>query len=231
MWRGKGTSSWNATSRGDSGQVAGRIDVRTAESAPVLLPRMASYGAAVSETGTVALAGRNGVVLDEGGAQRRLRVQTSGGPTPPPRFAADGTRLALPGRADGTIQILDVSTGEVSSVDIPPGMGGTFAQPAGWTADGDVALALDPDPQWNSLGVIDPLAPEGGRVVATLVPSDVDHVEVATALMTRSQPTVARPEPDWPWTPWKRAAVTVLSVVALLLGGVFLLWLRRRRGG
>ena len=185
----------------------------------------------MSDTGTVALTNRHGVVLDEGGAPRRIRVELPGGPGRPPRFAAGGTRLALPG-GEGTILILDISSGDVSSVDVPSRMGATFPSPAGWTADGDVAVALDPHPQWRSLGVIDPLAPERGRVVATLVPSDVDHVEVATGLMTRSQPTVERPEPDWPWTPGKRLAViAATSVLALLLGcGVFLLWWRRRRG-
>jgi hypothetical protein len=229
VWKGKETRSWTATGHADGTGAAGRIDVRTAASTPVPLPRRAT-GAAVSDTGTVALANRHGVVLHEGGAQRRIRAELPGGPGRPPRFAADGARLALPGGA-GTILILDISTGDVSSVDVSSEMGAHFPSPAGWTADGDVAVALDPHPQWKSLGVIDPLAPEGGRVVATLVPSDVDHVEVATGLMTGSQPTVERPEPDWPWTPGKRMAVTAAtSVLALLLGcGVFLLWLRRRR--
>ena len=227
VWTGTETRSWTPTSRRGSAQAAGRIEVGSAESTPVALPGGVVHEAAVSDSGTVALRAGSTVVLDDAGERARFSVPGSrGGRLPAPRFSADGSRLAFNGPG-GTLAVLDVTTGAVTRHE------DRIVAPMGWTADGDVAVTVGPSPNWRTLQVVDPGDPERVEVVAVMIPSDVDHVELATGLMTRARPTVERPEPDWPWTSALRRVVTTAAVTALVIGavlavGVLLVWRRRR---
>ena len=102
-----------------------------------------------------------------------------------------------------------------------------LADRLGTTADGVTVRFLGVEPGAAESVVLDRPGYTGQPVLevpAAIAPS----LSLATGLMTSSDPTVERPEPDWPWTD-ERLSITiglgVAAAVAVLLG---LRWLVRR---
>lgn len=89
------------------------------------------------------------------------------------------------------------------------------SQPEG---DGPVKLA-----RWGREG--------SGWDVAIEVDPGVHGLSLAYELMDPADPTVGRPEPDWPWSTERKVAVYGGSalLVVLLAGGFWLLWRRSAR--
>jgi hypothetical protein len=233
-WRGDKVSEWTRVSSGVTGAVAGLIGPGADASQPLpVLPNNASVSYAPADDGTVSIVGDGRMLVVDGTSVERRALQVGD------RFSV-GAALV-----DG--ELYDVRTAGGTrgySVHLDPtrerldfpaqGMASQTVDPVGWIDRRHLVARVSP-PNDNlgqepasELAVI-AIGDDPSYDVVGELEADVPQVSVATDLMTLEQPTVERPEPDWPWSTSRIVVTICLMVATALLGFVIVTWGRRRR--
>jgi hypothetical protein len=233
-WVGDDVSEWTRGSSGVTAPVAGLIGPETDASQPLpVLPNNASVSYAPADNGTVSVVGDSRMLVVDGISVERRALRVGD------RFSVGASFV------DG--ELYDVRTAGGTrgySIHLDPtrerldfpdrGMASQRVEPVGWIDRRHLVARVSP-PNDNlgqepasELAVI-AIGDDPSYDVVGELEADVPQVSVATDLMTLEQPTVERPEPDWPWST-SRIVVTICLVVATaLLGFVIVTWWRRRR--
>lgn len=242
-WRGQQHLSWTQFSLGGATPVAGLVGPNADTSTE--LPTMngnARVSYAVDDDGTVAVVGDSRVLLVDDTGVERIQLDPDAGFSVAAEYV-DGTLHDV--RMNGTTpgysvhnlsgpKAVTLPDGTPSSAGMIPegGLADRDVQPLGWIDEQHLLAEVTgpfgddverPDSELALIGVGDDPTYD---VVGT-VDGDVPALSVATDLVSLEQPTVERPEPDWPWTT-ERWLVTLGLAAVALLGGV-LLFVRQRR--
>lgn len=239
VWRGRVTRYWTATSWTARGSATGRVAPgrRTSQEVP---DGRGEPVVGIADDGTVTLLdGRRATSWDG----RVLGHRRLPGPSPVNAAATgpSGRRVAFGATAEAdAIASLDTATGRLSThrylADLYPE--GALSRPLGWLDDGllvalvtPVAAADEPAPDPQVVVTTPERGPASTyRIVGRTDPAVPGNLSVAVDLMTLDRPTVARPEPDWPWSDERRAVVGALAALVLLGGALGALGWRRRVG-
>lgn len=244
-WRGSVVQAWRENGFSTDGLVAGVIgpDLRgsTIRAVPEPVVRTDGIAAsgeapdeiAVSDEGRLVVLAGN-LVWDEGVRSRRFELSetaSSGG------LWFDGDQLNtltadLSGETDPVIRMLQPSVAEVAQLPT------TLAQPrmVGLLAPGEALVHQEvEDGDESTFGGVQLIAYPQGRTwpePRTIIEVDpgVTSLTLATTLMDPDDPTVTRPEPEWPWSNERKVGVFGgIGLGVLMVTGVCWLLLRRRR--
>ncbi|WP_134741052.1 hypothetical protein [Nocardioides sp. 503] len=235
-WVGDDVSGWTGESSGGTTPVAGLIGPVADTSQPLpVLPNNASVSYAPADDGTVAIVGDSRMLVVDGPSVER-RVLHVG-----ERFSVGATFVGgelydvrTAGGTRGYSVHLDPTR---ERLDLPDqGMASQTVEPLGWIDDRHlVARVTEPSDEEgevsaSELAVIGVGDDPSYDVVGT-IEADVPPISVATDLMSLEQPTVERPEPDWPWSSTRVALTIGLVLAAAMLAYATTTWWRRRAGG
>ncbi|WP_435746048.1 hypothetical protein [Nocardioides sp. SYSU DS0663] len=219
-WAGQVARSWTAGSYGPDHDVVGRIGRDGAPAGSVRIDHD-QLALAVGERGVVSWVVDGQLHRWDGqGDPRRTRLRMPGFPLTAAALP-DGA-LALGTEDLAAVLVEDGGTTAIEAAGSLPPVGGGSTDALGAVDDQVLLRTRSLDQAPGELLLLD--RDGGSRVVGT-VESDVpDTLTVAVDLMSPEEPTVARPEPEWPWSTERWVAT-----IAVGLGGVLLLVLLVRR--
>nr|WP_227466774.1 SigE family RNA polymerase sigma factor [Nocardioides lijunqiniae] len=221
-WHGDEMASWTRYSLGGKAPVAGVIG-RDDSSFPLpVMAGSASVSYAPADDGTVAVIGDNRMVLTRAGA-RPTELRVGDRFTVGAAFVDDVLHDVRSGGGTAGTRGYSVHLDPTRErLDFPDrGMASRTVDPLGWIdARHLVARVTGPSgetgqDQASELAVIEVGDDPSYDVVGTL-DAGVPPVSVATDLMTLDQPTVERPEPDWPWSTRRWLVMIAVGALAVL---------------
>ncbi|MCD4532741.1 hypothetical protein LRP67_01390 [Nocardioides sp. cx-169] len=236
VWRGARLASWTAASLGGSTEVGGRIAPGATSSEPVSVPRgNALLSWAVGDDGRVVVVGDSRMLELPPDAAEPSWVPLQVGATFT-QYAELRGQVVLDVRvrmeADGYVVFRH--GGEPARQPLPPEVAGGDLVPLRWI-DGAHLLAragdggdLTNEPTRETDLVLLGVGDEQSYEAVGWVDADVPALSVATDLVSLEQPTVERPEPDWPWSQ-TRVSITIGVGVAAAIALVLALRLGWRR--
>jgi hypothetical protein len=234
VWSGYRMASWTEMSMGGSTRVAGVVAPDgTASSTLPGLGGNARVSYAVSDAGQVSVVGDRERYVDGGelsGGRRPLRAGGS--------FTIDA---AYVGDALYDLRVkdtayrfqLDAYHPAHTRLSLPADLDGRAVVPLGWVDASHFLARVGPEENGSTPEALTGLALVGvGDDPSYRVVGEIDEgvptLSVATDLIALDQPTVARPDPDWPWSTTRWLVTIGLGSVALIVV-LWLVLLHRRR--
>ncbi len=219
-WHGRELASWTQFSVGGAAPVTGLIGPDGDTSVPLpLMDRSAQVSYAPADDGTVAVVGDSLMLLVDGASVERVPLRPEAG------FSVGAAFV------DGVLQDVRINDDRGYSVHLVSGrerlafpnsgLDDRDVRPLGWVGERHLVAEVSlPDADRvggrdSELAVIG-VGDEPSYDVVGEVDADVPPLSVASDLMTLEQPTVARPEPDWPWSPLRWLVTTGLIGMAVL---------------
>ncbi|NYD43631.1 TolB family protein [Nocardioides panaciterrulae] len=253
VWAGDQMASWTTMSMGGGSPVAGIVSPDGDSSTP--LPAMTHNlrtSFAVSDTGEASVLGDSaryvgygpGATEPSSGAafSSSLTVHLPG--RVPLHVGANVTLgAAYVGDVLHDLRVRDMNAryrldtydvdGRHQRVGLPSALDGAWVEPLGWIDATHLVARVGrgrdarSDSSLSSLALVTVGDHPSYRLVGGVDPG-VTGLTLATDLMTPAQPTVDRPEPDWPWTSERWALTLGVPALALLLLLAGALLARRR---
>ena len=234
-WTGDRTASWTPSSSGNGDLVAGRVT--PADEVQVRPGKLSSDASpAISSSGLLAIQDRDRLTLWDGGQVSRGPVTRDDNPGSPAAWSPAGDVVADAHQSGRAFSVTDPATGRMSTGDLPSETASREAasRPVGWIDDDHLVLYVSPSPGDGNGAAQRRLVVAtrvGEREWSSRVVGQVDatvhgDLSVAVDLMSQAVPTVARPEPPWPWSTERKWTVGLL---AGCLAGAVITLVRRRR--
>lgn len=239
-WQGRQTREWTGSSIGGSLPVAGVVGLDVTSD----VEGVGGGGAVAARDDAAAYVVEPGSITTLTACPPNTRAGSGCSPTtrdwdsvgvdlaPGAALAPDGSTLAL-SVYDG----YDLVTLDIRSREVTVGAEG-MPDDRPWQVsslglvDDDHVLVLRGDNEGGDsiLSIVPVDAESGASVDVGAVDSAVGTPSIAIDLVTLAQPTVDRPDPDWPWSEERWVATVGGGVLlALLVGGVGAVVLRRGR--